>query len=182
METGLRGDFENLKSSDDKIRFTSFQRVLEVTEKKVPWIYEVWDDLLQSLRHENSYQRSIAAMVLCNLARSDSENRMRKEIGRLLALTTDEKFVTSRQCIQSIWKVAASSAPLQKGIVEHLSGLFADCINGKHYNLIRQDIVQSLKNLHDEIGDEKLRKKAAELIATEKDAKYRKKYEAVWRA
>jgi hypothetical protein len=42
--------------------------------------------------------------------------------------------------------------------------------------LIRYDIIQGLRKLYDEVTDEKVREKALELIETEEDLKYRKKY------
>jgi hypothetical protein len=47
--------------------------------------------------------------------------------------------------------------------------------------LIRYDIVQSLRDAHDATGDEDLRTTAQELIDSESDAKYRKKYATVWK-
>jgi hypothetical protein len=47
--------------------------------------------------------------------------------------------------------------------------------------LIRYDIIQDLRNLYDEVKDEGIKAKALELIATEADLKYRKKYASLWR-
>jgi hypothetical protein len=47
--------------------------------------------------------------------------------------------------------------------------------------LIRYDIIQGLRNLYDEVKDEKIREKALALIETEEDTKYRKKYATVWK-
>ncbi len=47
--------------------------------------------------------------------------------------------------------------------------------------MIRYDIVQGLRNLYDEVKDEKIRTKALELIETGQDLKYHKKYPGVWK-
>jgi hypothetical protein len=47
--------------------------------------------------------------------------------------------------------------------------------------LIRFDIIQNLRNIYDEVGDETVRDKALALIELEEDDKYRKKYAKVWR-
>jgi len=83
------------------VRFKALQDVLKAAQREVEWICEVWDDLAARLGHENSCQRSIAAMVICSLAKSDTEPRMRKALPALLKLTDDEKLVTTRQCIQT---------------------------------------------------------------------------------
>jgi hypothetical protein len=149
VNSTIRGQLDALKSPDDARRLSALRSVLAATEGAVDWIYEAWDEIVAALGAKNSYQRSIAAMVLCNLAKSDFENRLRKCLDRLLALTRDEKFITSRQCIQSLWKVAIASKSLRKIVVGHLVARFADCGDEKHYNLIRLDIITSLRAVRD---------------------------------
>ncbi len=179
MDNDLKRCFIELSSKDDKLRFNALTTILEITDKPVDWVDEVWDDLNQKLDDENSFQRSIAIMVLCNLAKSDRENRMSLSIDRLLIHTRDEKFITSRQCIQYIWKVAAASPALKEKIVAHLEKQFQDCTGDKHYNLIRQDIIQSIKNIYDTDYDEALLEKLKKWLPLENNPNYRKKYELI---
>jgi hypothetical protein len=171
----------NLHSKDSRVRFAALQSVLKETDAKVDWIYDVWEGLVNSLSDENSYQRSIAAMVICNLAKSDTEGKLGNAIGRLLPLTNDEKFVTSRQCIQNLWKVAVTSKSSMKKVVDHLMAQYKNCTNDMHYNLIRLDIHQSLRNICDHSLDSGIRSKALELIEMEEEPKFRKKYAAIWK-
>lgn len=182
MNNTIKTHIENLSSSDDKIRLEALQSLLKTTESRVDWIYEAWDLLLEKLDHENSYQRSIAVMLLCNLAKSDIENRLGVSLDRLLAHTKDEKFITSRQCIQNIWKAAAANKLNREKVLKHLEKRFMECTNEKHYNLIRHDILQSMMALYDREGDAKLLTKAQALITKEKELKYRKQYEALLKA
>ena len=73
---------ENLGSTNDKIRFIALQKILKLTESQLDWIYDVWDVLFEKLKHKNSYQRSIAIMLLCNLAKCDTENRLEQQYFR----------------------------------------------------------------------------------------------------
>ncbi len=179
METAVREHIANLDSSDDRIRLSALQAILALTEHEVDWAYEVWDKLIEKLNHENSYQRSIGIMLLCNLAKSDPQNRIDASLEHLLAHTKDEKFITSRQCIQNIWKVAATSPSRRAQVLEHLEQRFRDCANDKHSNLIRQDVIQSIKSLYDQEKDGVLLSRARKLALTESEVKYRKKYEAI---
>jgi hypothetical protein len=179
MDKDLKECFDNLGSTDDKIRLNALQTVLRLTDEKVDWVYEVWDDLLEKLKDENSYQRSIAILVLCNLVKSDTQNRLEASIDCLLAHTHDDKFITSRQCIQNIWKAATTSKQIHEKVLDHLENRFNECTEEKHYNLIRQDIIQSIIFLYDEEKDDTLLKRAQKLVVEEKEEKYRKKYEAV---
>lgn len=176
MDKKTKSLVEDLASTNDEVRMNALQTLLKVTESKVGWVYEVWDLLLGKLDHENSYQRSIGVMLLCNLAKSDSENRLATSLDRLLACTKDEKFITSRQTIQNIWK-AATTKPNRDKVIKHLEKRFTECENEKHFNLLRQDVIRSLMSLHQEIKDTSLISKVQALIAKEKDPKYRKQYE-----
>jgi len=104
--------------------------------------------------------------------------RMRHAIDKILRMTDDESFVTSRQTIQSLWKVAATGKAMQKRVGDHLAKQYGECIKGRHYNLIRQDIIQCLRDLYHTAKDQGIEHTAFELIGMEKESWYRKKYEA----
>ena len=182
MDKVTQTNLDNLWSEDRELQNKAFFRVLEATDKPVDWAYDVWDDIVANLSHKDNHNRAIAAQVLCNLAKSDPKNRMLKDFDALLAVTKDERFVTARHCMQSIWKVGAAGKKQQKILVDGLEGRFKECITEKNCTLIRYDIIQGLRNLYEEIKDETVREKALELIETEEDIKYRKKYASLWRA
>lgn len=179
MDKYVRESLDNLGSTNDKIRLDALQTILKITEGKVDWVYDVWDDQVARLENGNSYQRSIGIMVLCNLAKSNSENRIEAILDRILAHTRDEKFITSRQCILNAWKLAMTGSRTKAIVLAHLEKQFEDCKEDKHYNLIRQDIIQSMRLLYDNNKDDGLLSRAKELVKIENEDKYRKKYEAL---
>ena len=181
MDEITRTNLDNLRSDDRELQNKAFFYVLEATDKPVDWAYDVWDEMVATLSHKDNHRRAIAAQVLCNLARSDPENRMLKDFDTLLAVTRDKRFVTARHCLQTIWKVGAAGKIQQQILVDGLAGRFQECITEKNCTLIRYDIIQGLRNLYDEVKDEKIREKALALIETEEDTKYRKKYATVWK-
>jgi hypothetical protein len=179
MNKNIQKHIEELSSTDDKIRMDALQATLKLTESKVDWVYEVWDLLLEKLDHENSYQRSIGIMLLCNLAKSDVENRLADSLNRLLVHTKDDKFITSRQCFQNIWKVAVANKSNREKVLKHLEKRFVECADEKHSNLLRGDIIQSMLAVYQVDKDEKLFARAQALLAKEQEPKYRKQYEAL---
>jgi len=181
MNRIIRTNLDNLLTQDGDRRYKALIYVLKVTDNRVDWAYDVWDQLVENLRHQDNHQRAIAAQVLCNLAKSDPGNRMLKDFDALLAVTRDERFVTARHTLQAIWKVGATGNKQQKMVVDCLAGRFTDCVAEKNCTLIRYDIIQGLRNLYDEVKDEKVREVALELIESEVDLKYRKKYAGVWK-
>lgn len=181
MNKIIRTNLDNLLSEDRELQNRAFFFILEATDKPVDWAYEVWDELVKNLRHKDNHVRAIAAQVLCNLAKSDPKERMLKDFAALLAVTKDGRFVTARHCMQSLWKVGIAGKKQQKILMDGLAGRFKECITEKNCTLIRYDIIQSLGNVYDKVKDGKIKEKALELIETEKDLKYRKKYAALWR-
>jgi hypothetical protein len=179
MNKTIQQHIEHLASTDDKLRMDAMQSLMNATESKVDWVYEAWDILIEKLDDENSHQRSIGVMLLCNLAKSDSQDRLKHVLDQLLSHTKDEKFITSRQCIQHIWKAAVSTKSNREKVLKHLEMRFMECAAEKHSNLLRQDIIQSMVALSKHEKDEALLSKAQALIAKESDAKYRKQYGAL---
>jgi hypothetical protein len=170
-----------MRSKDKEAQNRAFEHLMTATSKPVAWAYEAWDELLESLRHKDNRCRSIASQVLSNLAKSDPKKRMVRDVHALLNVTKDEKFVTARHCMQSLWKVGVAGESQRKVLVDGLSARFRECVAEKNCTLIRYDILECLRKIYDVVGDEKLRAKALELIETEEDPKYRKKYATVWK-
>ena len=180
MDTDIRRHLDNLRSEDRDLQNQAFSHILKITEKPVDWAYEVWDQLVEGLHHKDNHVRAISAQILANLAKSDPQNRMKRDFPALMDVTRDDKFVTARHTLQSIWKVGMESK-MQKTVVEALASRFQDCITEKNWTLIRYDIIQDLRNLYDAVKDERIKQKALELIETEEDGKYKKKYASVWK-
>lgn len=182
MDKIVKEYIDNLESTNDEIRLNALQALLELTGNEVDWVYDIWDRLIGKLNHENSYQRSIAIMLLCHLAKSDTENRLDASLELLLAHTRDEKFITSRQCLQNIWQVVATNKSRREKVLAHLEARFRDCADEKHYNLIRQDVILAMKSLYNQEKNAALLARAQALALTEPEGKYRKKYEAILKA
>ena len=181
MDKTTRTNLENLWSEDRELQNKALFYILEKTDKPVDWAYEVWDELLANLTHKDNHVRAISAQVLSNLAKSDPKNRILKDFDKLLAVTKDERFVTARHCLQSLWKVGVAGNKQEKIYMEGLERRFKECITEKNYTLIRYDILQSMRNVYDAVKDQKIKEKALELTGSEEDPKYRKKYASLWR-
>jgi hypothetical protein len=169
MDTTIRTNLENIRSQDRELQNKAYSYLLETTEKPVDWAYEAWDELVRGLSDKDNHVRAIASQILANLAKSDPEKRILRDFDALLAVTRDDRFVTARHCMQSIWKVGTAGKEQQKRLVNGLERRFEECITEKNCTLIRYDITQGLRNLYDEVKDEGVKEKALELIETEQD-------------
>ena len=172
---------ESIHSKDSEIRYDAYLKLMEITEHEVDWAYEVWETLIQYLKDKNNHLRSIAAQLLCNLSKSDKDARMLKDFKLLILLTKDDRFVTARHCLQSLWKIGILDAKHTELVLNGLEERYKDCISDKNSTLIRSDIIQNLKNMYVLLNDEVILTKTYVLIDMETDDKYKKKYLSVWR-
>lgn len=181
MKKTLQKHIQNLYSNNGKLQGASFQELMKLTEGPVEWAYEIWDSLLDLLENGNNRGRSIAAQVLCNLAKSDPDNRMVEDLPKLMETTKDERFVTARHSLLALSKVGIVNENLTQKTVAGLSKRFEECIDEKNCTLIRYGIICVLRKIFDHTLDEEVYKTSISLIETETDEKYRKKYLKEWK-
>ncbi|MCY8988995.1 hypothetical protein [Bacillus atrophaeus] len=106
---------------------------------------------------------------------------MLRDFPALWEVTNDSKFVTARHSLQSIWKVGLAGPEQREMVLTHIIDRFKNGMNEKHYTLIRYDLIVGLRKLYDELKDEHIKKIAMELIESEEDSKYQKKYLSAWK-
>jgi hypothetical protein len=181
MDEIIQTQLHNIRSKDKEVQNSAFTFMMAATEEPVTWAYDVWNELLVGLQDKDNRVRAISSQILSNLAKSDPEKRMIHDFASLLSVTKDERFVTARHCLQSLWKVGVVGTEQQKVYLTGLENRFHECISEKNCTLIRFDIIQSLRNVYDAVPDEALKVKALALIETEDKDKYQKKYAKVWR-
>jgi len=181
MDEAVKAHLAGIQSADRTVQGRAYDALMKATEQPVDWAYEAWDALLKILTHRDNHQRAIGAQLLCNLAGSDPEGRILKDFDALIEVTRDERFVTARHCLLSLWKIGLAGESQKLRVIDGLEGRFRECVAEKNGTLIRFDIVQGLRKLYDQVKDESIRRKALELIESEADLKYRKKYASVWK-
>ncbi len=181
MDEALRTEFDHLWSSNRPRQNQAFFTILELTGEPVDWAYEVWDEVVANLTHKDNHNRAIAAQILSSLAKSDPDRRLPAVFPALLAVTKDDRFVTARHALQSLWKVGTAGPAYRRIVLDGLEARYHECLHEKNTTLIRFDIIQSLRHVYDAVGDEAVRVKALALIELEEDPTYRKKYAGVWR-
>lgn len=181
MNNNTRQHFNNLQLTDAHKRAAAFMALMKITDEPVDWTYEVWDELMFLLQKGDNHQRAIGAQLLANLAKSDPEQRLATQMGKLFKATHDEKFVTARHSLQGLWRVGIVDPLMSKKTVDGLSKRFRECIDEKNCTLIRYDIMEVLRKMYNHTQDEKIKLVAEKLMATEEEEKYRKKYRGIWK-
>ncbi|WP_420808731.1 hypothetical protein [Bacillus salacetis] len=173
--------FEKLNSEDKSEQYDAYQGLMEKTKYPVPWAYEVWDGLKEDLSSKDAHKRSRAAQFLSQLAISDPEERMLNDFSDVWEVTRDRKFVTARHVLQSIWRVGMAGREQRKMVLNRLIDRYKNCMEEKNHTLIRNDILIGMRELYKETKEESIKVEALKLIKMEKDKKYLKKYEGIWK-
>jgi len=181
MDKTIRTHLDNIRSEDGQLQNEAYATLMDKTEKPVDWAYDAWDEIVDGLTHKDNHVRAIAAQLLANLAKSDPKGRMFKDFERLLNVTKDERFVTARHCLQSLWKIGLAGKKQQQLVVNGLEKRYHECISEKNCTMIRYDIIVNLRNLYNVTTANEIKEKALELIELEQDLKYKKKYATVWK-
>lgn len=125
--------------------------------------------------------RAFAAQMLARLAISDPEGRMMEDFPRIAAVMKDEKTVTARHTLQSLWRIGRAGPDHQAMALDALETRFRECEGEKGARLVRRDAVAGLGRLCRETGDERIEARVDALIESEPDEKQRKKQRAAWR-
>jgi hypothetical protein len=181
MNKIIRINLDNIHSEDGQLQNKAYDYLMKETEQSVDWAYEAWDELVEGLTHKDNHVRAITSQILTHLAKSDPKGRIFKDYDKLLNVTKDERFVTERLCMQSLWNVAVVGKKQQKLYLDGMEKRFKECVTEKNGKLIRYDILVSMRNVYNEVKDESIRERARVLIASEQDLKNQKKYAGVWK-
>jgi hypothetical protein len=182
MNARVRALFAARESSDRDAAYQAFVELMALAEEPVAWSYDVWDQMVDDLAHRDGPKRAFAAQMLAHLALSDPENRMKRDFAALAAVLKDEKTVTARHAVQSIWRVGLAGEDRRALVLDALEARFRECPSEKNGTLVRTDVITSLGRLFQVVEDPSVEARAERLMALEGDEKARKKQDAAWKS
>lgn len=134
---------ELLSEKDDKIRYQALLLLQSRSEDKDD-VYPYWDVFCTKLKSDNSYQRSIGLMLLADNVKWDTNNKIDAALDDYLAILTDEKPITIRQCIQSLSKLVSYKPHLAQKLADELMALDLLQVKETMRKLILMDILTVL--------------------------------------
>ena len=175
---GVESLITDISSKEKNKQNYAYIELLAQCGNKVDWAQMYWGTLVEYLESNDNRLRSIACQLLCNLSQSVNGETIVRDFDKITALTYDERFVTLRHSLLSIYKIAFKNDEMFTKVIEYYKKRFMDAEEHKNCTLIRSDIVETLQKLHDYNRDGNVKKTVKEMIEKEKDVKYKKKYEA----
>jgi hypothetical protein len=137
---------DELNEKDDKLRYNAFL-LLHAHSAFASSVYSYWDVLAQKLDNDNSYQRSLGVMLMAENIRWDSEGKFAASLSKYLACCSDEKFITARQTMQALTKIAGITKAYNKAIAKHISSLDLSKYKDNQQSLLKKDIAALQKEL-----------------------------------
>ncbi len=142
--TDIRFLVHTLDEKDDTLRYNAFL-LLQSTSRSSPSTYEYWGVLEDKLESNNSYQRSLGAMLIAENVRWDREDKFSEMITKYLGCCNDEKFITARQAIQGLQTVLTTTDKFDSRIENGLAELNLSKYKENQQKLICKDISNVLK-------------------------------------
>lgn len=145
-----------LEEKNDEVRYAAFL-ALQKRSQEHNDVYPYWQVFADKLQSENSYQRSIGIMLIAENVRWDAEKRFDSIASDYLDHCTDEKFITSRQTIQSLARFIAYRSDLLEMIKERLLAIDVMQFKETQRKLILLDILSILMEIDNWINAEDIR-------------------------
>ena len=130
-----------LESKADDVRYSAFLLLQKRSEIKAD-VYPYWDELALKMDDANSYQRSIGCLLIAENVRWDHENRFGGILKAYLAHCHDERFITSRQTIQSIRRWLPLHPEHFQAVIDTLLSIDVEAFKDTQRKLILMDILE----------------------------------------
>lgn len=122
-----------------------YHDLMQLTEEKVAESQQLWKQATEYAQHKNNHLRSIGGQLICRLVvYNDESNTFFEHEAILKAVTHDEKFVTTRHTIRSLWYISLGSDAHFKWYIEYLKCRLIESFSEKNGTMIRTDLFEGM--------------------------------------
>ena len=133
---------EKLTTKNDKEACAFADKIIEDSKETDCW-YKYFDDFACLLSHPKSLVRNRVLNILAENAKWDKENRFDGIIEEYLKHITDEKPITSRQCIKALREVGKSKKQYISRIIKSFHEADLSQYKESMRPLIEKDMAES---------------------------------------
>ena len=131
-----------LTVKDDNYACAVADKIISESQDSDEW-YEYFDDFASLLDHPKSLVRNRAMYILAANAQWDEENRFDAIISDFLTHITDEKPITSRQCVKALAQVGLAKPQYIPRILSCLESAELSKYKDSMRPLIEKDIAET---------------------------------------
>lgn len=146
-ENDIKFLVSELASKNDESRYIAFKTLLVRSELHDD-VYPYFNDFIAKLRDDNSYQRSIGIMLIAKNIRWDNDNLFNTVYNDYFKHFSDEKFITSRQTIQSVADWISYKPQLAKETADALMSVDINNYKDTQKSLLLCDIFNILIQIY----------------------------------
>jgi len=136
-----------LSDKNDELRYIAF-KTLQKRSELYDDVYPYFNVFIQKLYADNSYQRSIGIMLIAKNIKWDKDNLFNTIYKDYFTHFTDEKFITSRQTIQSVTDWISYKPDLTQDTANDLMSIDLDKYKDTQKSLLLYDILYSLIEIY----------------------------------
>ncbi len=136
-----------LADKNDDMRYVAFKTLLIRSELHDD-VYPYFNDFIAKLRDDNSYQRSIGIMLIARNIKWDKDNLFNAVYNDYFKHFSDEKFITSRQTIQSVADWISYKPELAKETADALMSVDINNYKDTQKSLLLCDIFNILIQIY----------------------------------
>ena len=130
-----------------KVGYSAYKE-LEEESRKSSCVYEYMDKFAYMLESKNSYIRNRGILLIAANAKWDKENKINEIIDKYLYYITDEKPITSRQCIKVLPEIVKYKPELKEKVLTSLYKADTSIYNDSMKPLVCRDIDKAIKEIN----------------------------------
>lgn len=145
---------EGLQNKDNNHAYSCLKQLLEESELSNK-VYSHFDTFTQMMDDPNSFIRTRGLLLIAANARWDDNYKIDEIIDAYLKHITDEKPITSRQCIKVLPTIAQYKPDLVDCICAALKNANPEIYNSNMQPLVYNDIKAALKQINSMTGHRK---------------------------
>lgn len=138
--------FEHLFNKNNNIACKTMLELSQESDKNDS-IYPYVDRMREMLKSKNSYIRTRGLTLLAHNAKWDRENRLKDMLPDILSHITDEKPITSRQCIKLLPIIARDKPELKEEILTALENADVSFYKDSMQPLVYKDIKEAINEI-----------------------------------
>ncbi len=140
---------EGINSSQDQIRYNSFNVIMLISENYPELLYPQWSLFETMLDSDNRYFKLIPIQIIANLIKIDTNNRFERVFNKYFSALYSEKVMVAAPVASNAGKIALAKPNLQSKITDKLVNINA-IYNGKQIDLVKGYAIEAFSQYFNE--------------------------------
>lgn len=143
---------EGILSKKNKIRFSNYKILMQISDDQPDVLYSKWDYLADLLDSDNHYYRYISINLLANIVKVDTKNKFEKIFNKYFNNLDGHRTMVAGHAASNLGKIAKVKPNLQSKITNRLLNI-EKTHQGKQIDLIKAYVIEAFNEYFDESSD-----------------------------